>query len=85
SPVHRPQTLDPQNAIKAPLPGMILKIMVKEGDVIERGQPIMMLEAMKMENEVNATAAGMIIDIKFKEGDSVNQGDVLLLLKPAEA
>ncbi len=84
SPVHRPQTVDDKHTIKAPLPGMILKIFVKEGDVIKSGQPVIMLEAMKMENEVNATGSGMVIDIRFKEGDSVNQGDALILLKPVE-
>lgn len=85
SAVHRPKTLQNQNTITAPLPGLITKIFIKDGDVIKAGQPIMMLEAMKMENEVNATSGGMVLDIRFKEGDSVNQGDVLVLLKPAEA
>ncbi len=85
SPVHRPKTLQNQNAITAPLPGLITKIFIKDGDVIKAGQPIIMLEAMKMENEVNATSAGIVLDIRFKEGDSVNQGDVLVLIKPAEA
>jgi len=83
--LHRPNTLVDGSSVKAPLPGLITKVFVREGDTIETGQPIMMLEAMKMENEVTSTAAGMIIDIRCKEGDSVNQGDPLILLKAAEA
>ena len=53
--------------------------------MIKPGQPVMIIEAMKMENEINATRGGLIIDIRFREGDSVNQGDVIFYLKPAEA
>lgn len=83
-PVHRPKSLDDGKTITAPLPGLILKINIKEGDVIQPGQCVMLLEAMKMENEVNAPVGGLVLDIRFKEGDSVNQGDVLILLKPVE-
>ncbi len=82
--LHRPKEVSDGSSIKAPLPGLLLKILVKEGDVVKAGQPVMIIEAMKMENEVNATADGMVIDIRFKEGDSVNQGDTLILLKPVE-
>lgn len=85
APVHRPKSIDNKNSIVAPLPGLIKRILVREGDVIKIGQPIMIIEAMKMENEINATSQGMIIDIRFREGDSVNQGDTLIHLKPAEA
>ncbi len=83
-PLHRPKSLDDGKSITAPLPGLILKINIKEGDIIRAGQCVMLLEAMKMENEVNATCGGLVLDIRFKEGDSVNQGDVLILLKPVE-
>ncbi len=83
--VHRPSSIADGSSVIAPLPGLITKVFVNEGDNITVGQPIMMLEAMKMENEVTSTANGMIIDIRCKEGDSVNQGDPLILLKAAEA
>jgi len=82
--VHRPTSLSASNTISAPLPGQIIDIFVAEGDSIEIGQKVCMLEAMKMENEVNATAAGVIVDIRFKIGATVNQGDPLFILKPAE-
>lgn len=85
SPLHRPKSIVDGSQILAPLPGLITKIFVKEGDIIEAGQRVMMLEAMKMENEINASSGGMVLDIRFNEGDTVNQSDVLILLKPVEA
>ena len=66
------------NAIKAPLPGVIHKVMVKEGDAVKAGQTLLILEAMKMENNILAEKAGTIRNMKIKEGDSVMQGDLLL-------
>jgi len=83
-PLHRPKSISNGATITAPLPGLITKLFINEGDVLEVGQKVLMLEAMKMENEVNATSAGMVIDIRHKEGSSVNQGDVLIMLKPVE-
>lgn len=65
------------NQVKAPLPGNIFKILVKEGDKIKKGDKIMIMEAMKMENNVLAEKDGKISSIKVKEGDSVLQNDVL--------
>ena len=63
--------------IKAPLPGNIFKIMVREGDEVKKGDTIMIMEAMKMENNVLAEKDGKVSSIKVKEGDSVLQNDVL--------
>jgi biotin carboxyl carrier protein len=82
--LYRPANVNDGTSIKAPLPGLITKVFVNEGDIIKPGQPVMMLEAMKMENEVTATAEGVVINISHKEGSSVHQGDVLILLKPSE-
>ncbi|PIE87976.1 MAG: acetyl-CoA carboxylase biotin carboxyl carrier protein subunit [Bacteroidetes bacterium] len=64
--------------VKAPLPGNILSILVKEGDSVTRGQKILVYEAMKMENDVMAEADGVVKSIKVNVGDSVLQGDILL-------
>ncbi|HHS14262.1 MAG TPA: biotin/lipoyl-binding protein [bacterium] len=80
----RPKTLEDRNSILAPLPGQIQKIFIREGDAVKAGQPVMIIEAMKMENEVNAPNPGVVVDIRFREGDSVNQGEVLILLKPED-
>ncbi|WP_196157256.1 sodium-extruding oxaloacetate decarboxylase subunit alpha [Reinekea sp. G2M2-21] len=66
--------------IPAPLAGNIFKVLVHPGDVIEEGQVVMILEAMKMETEVSASRAGTVSSISVKEGDSVSVGDTLLTL-----
>ncbi len=64
--------------IKSPLPGIILQILVKEGDDVQLGQKLLTMEAMKMENQVLAEKEGKITSIKCKPGDSVLQNDTLL-------
>ncbi len=64
--------------VKAPLPGSILQILVKEGDEVKVGDNLMVMEAMKMENNVLAEKAGKVTSIKVKIGDTVLQNDVLL-------
>lgn len=67
--------------IKAPMSGKVLKINVNPGDEVERGQVVMVLEAMKMENEIAADAKGRIKEVKVSEGVSVNPGDTLIILE----
>lgn len=64
----------------APMPGTILDIHVKVGDVVTANQPVMILEAMKMENEVVAEQAGTIASINVEKGAMVNPGDTLFTL-----
>lgn len=64
--------------ITAPLPGNILSVKVNPGDIIEKGQLLMVMEAMKMENQVLADRKGVVESIPVKQGDSVLQGDVLV-------
>ncbi|MFV0378458.1 MAG: acetyl-CoA carboxylase biotin carboxyl carrier protein [Mangrovibacterium sp.] len=66
--------------IKSPLPGVILEMYVKEGDVVKRGQKLLMLEAMKMENNIEADKEGKVISIHKQKGDSVMEGDVLITI-----
>jgi biotin carboxyl carrier protein len=68
------------SAIKAPIPGLVVKVLVAEGDEVAAGQTLVILEAMKMENELRAPRSGVIATIKAKPGNSVNQGDVLITL-----
>lgn len=67
-------------SIKAPMPGMVLKILVKEGDEIKKGEPVLILEAMKMENALKATYDATIKSIKVNEGVAVEKGTVLIEL-----
>ena len=64
--------------IKSPLPGVILNVNVKEGEVVKVGTKLITLEAMKMENNINTDKDGVIKSIKVKTGDSVLEGDVLI-------
>jgi glutaconyl-CoA/methylmalonyl-CoA decarboxylase subunit gamma len=66
--------------IKSPLPGVILDIFVREGDIVKIGQKLLMLEAMKMENNINADKEGRVTSIKVAKGDSVMEGDILIVI-----
>ncbi|MBN1879688.1 hypothetical protein JW823_06225 [bacterium] len=68
-------------AITAIMPGLIMKIMKKEGDVVERDEVVMILEAMKMQNELGAPKAGTIRKILVKAGDSVEIRQVLAVIE----
>ncbi len=67
--------------VRAPMPGVILKLMRKSSDQVEADEPVLVLEAMKMENEIKAPVAGTIAEIFVVEGDSVNTGDSLFRIK----
>ncbi|MDD2344866.1 MAG: biotin/lipoyl-binding protein [Bacteroidales bacterium] len=67
--------------IKSPLPGEILEIYVKVGDVVKLGQKLLMLEAMKMENNIDSDKEGKISEIKVNRGSSVMEGDVLIVIE----
>ena len=64
--------------LMAPIPGKVVAIKVSEGDTVEPGQPLVVLEAMKMENELAAEQAGMVAAIHVTDGDTVDGGQVLV-------
>jgi biotin carboxyl carrier protein len=66
--------------IKAPMPGLVLKIIVKEGEDVKKGDNLLILEAMKMENMIKAPADIKIKKIQVKEGDKVEKNQILLNL-----
>ncbi|MBD1584017.1 sodium-extruding oxaloacetate decarboxylase subunit alpha [Pseudoalteromonas sp. S16_S37] len=66
--------------MNAPLAGNIFKIKVKAGDQVEKGDVVLIMEAMKMETEVRATHSGNVSQVLVKEGDSVATGDAILAL-----
>lgn len=63
--------------VKTSMPGKIVKVMAKEGDKVKEGQPILVLEAMKMQNEIKSPQSGTIVKINPKDGDSVETGSLL--------
>jgi oxaloacetate decarboxylase alpha subunit len=66
--------------VRAPLAGIICKVLVAPGQEVAAGEPVLMLEAMKMETAVSAPTAGVIDHINVSEGDSVAVGDILLTI-----
>ncbi|MEE4116921.1 MAG: DUF2118 domain-containing protein [Marinilabiliaceae bacterium] len=65
-------------AIKAPLPGIIIELSVKEGDRVTKGQKLAVMEAMKMENEIKAEKDGEVVSVKVTQGQSVLQDEVII-------
>lgn len=68
--------------VKAPIPGLITAVLVKEGQQVKTGQPLLVLEAMKMENEIRAPISGVVERIEVSPGQSVAKQE--LLVKIAE-
>ena len=68
------------NVIKAPMPGLVLKLMVKGGEEIKAGDSLLILEAMKMENVIKSPGAGTVKLIMVKERDAVEKNQVLIEL-----
>jgi len=66
------------NEVKAPMPGLIVDIMVKEGQEIVEGTPLLVLSAMKMENIILAQGEGIIKSIEIKKDDAVEKGQVII-------
>lgn len=80
-PVHTVEPLSSGTSTKkitSPLPGVIIKILVKEGDQVKTGDALIILEAMKMENTILAESSGVVRSVNTKTGAAVLQGDVLV-------
>ena len=79
--ISKPAATGGANAVKAPLPGVVLSINVKDGDTVKAADTILMLEAMKMENAIHAGRDGKVKSVNVKQGDSVLQDDVLVVIE----
>ena len=66
------------NSVTAPMPGSIVKINVKPGDTLKKGDVLLVLEAMKMENDITAPADCTVSSVNVTQGSSVSTGDVLV-------
>lgn len=64
--------------VHAPMPGLVLRVLVEAGDTVEAGQGLVVLEAMKMENELTAPAAGTVAAVHAAPGDAVGKNDLLV-------
>jgi acetyl-CoA/propionyl-CoA carboxylase biotin carboxyl carrier protein len=67
--------------VTVPMQGTIVKVLVEQGDAVEAGQTLCVLEAMKMENPINADRAGTVKELKVKPGDALGAGDVVAVLE----
>ena len=71
----------PSGGITVPMQGTITKVLVEVGQEVEAGQPLCVLEAMKMENNITAESAGTVTELKVSEGQSVGSGDVVAIIE----
>jgi acetyl-CoA/propionyl-CoA carboxylase biotin carboxyl carrier protein len=77
---HRPEH---EGELRAPMPGVVTQVMVQAGDTVRPGQPLLIVEAMKMEHVVRAGAAGIVQAIRVRAGDQVEGGAVVAELASA--
>nr|WP_290667428.1 biotin/lipoyl-containing protein [Ardenticatena sp.] len=69
-------------SVDAPMPGLVVKVLVDVGDPVGENQPVVILEAMKMENELRAPVAGVIKAVRVQPGTAVNLGESLVIIGP---
>ena len=67
--------------LAASMPGKVVRVLVKTGDVVHTRQPLVVVEAMKMENEMRASRDGMVAEVHAREGHSVEAGALLLVIQ----
>jgi biotin carboxyl carrier protein len=67
--------------LRAPMPGLLVSVLVKSGDTIEASQPLAVLRAMKMENELSLPRGGTVVAVNAEAGHTVDQGQVLLVVE----
>jgi biotin carboxyl carrier protein len=70
-----------QREVKAVMPGKVVAVLVNVGDEVEKGQSLLVLEAMKMENEVRSPGSGVVQEIRVSPGQAVETGELMLLLE----
>jgi len=73
--------LQGRQKVSVPMPGKVIALLVSEGDQVEKGQGLVIVEAMKMENEVHSPIAGEVKEITVKAGETVEGGTVLMIVE----
>ena len=68
----------------SPMPGKVVKLLVKEGEEVEKGQGLVIVEAMKMENEIKSPVKGTVEKVNFQPGDLVDAAQPIVEIKPEE-
>jgi biotin carboxyl carrier protein len=89
------EVIDPRNAsrgsrsalgagrqkVVAPMPGRVIRVLVKVGDTVELGQGLVVVEAMKMQNEMKSSRPGRVVEVRVSDGDTVGSNDTLVVLE----
>ncbi len=70
-----------RQAVAAPMPGRVIRVLVEAGQAVEAGQGLIVVEAMKMQNEMKSPKAGRVIEVKASDGATVAAGDVLIVIE----
>lgn len=73
--------LEGRQTVTAPMPGKVVRVLVAEGDTVERGQGLVVIEAMKMQNELKAPKSGQVMSIGAAEGTAVAAGQMLAVVE----
>ncbi len=81
APEPQPVVQPTDNAVRAPLPGAIIEVKVSPGQMIQKGDLVLTLEAMKMESEIHSNLSGRIVKVNVSKGDLVQEGDPLVELE----
>ena len=76
-----PERAAPVGSLLAPMPGLVLRVLAEVGAVVAAGQPLLVLEAMKMEQTVSAPADGVVAELRAKAGEQVSTGQILAVLE----
>ena len=71
-----------QHEVRAPMPGLVVRVLAKEGQRVGAGDGLVVIEAMKMENEIRASGSGTVAAIKVGPGDVVERDEILIALRP---
>lgn len=74
---HGPLEAEGRQQVVAPMPGKVIRVLVKAGDKVEAGQGLLVVEAMKMQNEIRSAKSGTVERLFAKEGQPVNAGEIL--------
>jgi biotin carboxyl carrier protein len=70
--------------VKAPMPGMVVSVRVKPGDVVKKNETLLFLHAMKLENDIRSPRAGKVLEVRIKPGEILEKGAPMVLLGPAD-
>lgn len=74
-------TVEGRQTVAAPMPGRVVKVLVAPGAAVTAGQPLVVVEAMKMENELKSPGAGRVLEVRVREGENVEGGAALVVVE----